>query len=343
MKDKNTTTIYDVAKASGVSVATVSRVINHYDQVKRQTSLKVLEAMELLSFDIEGARTNKTGKMHKPQNIRNLSGLFVISVPELSNTFYTDLINGAQTSAQKNGHHLLINNTLINHLNSDYYLGLLKSHNISGMILTETLSTTALQKVKSHFPIVQCSEYNEEIDNVSYVSINDSKTTYEMTNYFINKGYKKIAYITTPIIHQYAMRRKRGYLRALSDAGLAPNPHWMMELADIELDKSIVQITEMLSANPPEAIVAISDTFAAAAIKAAQRINLDIPMDISIMGIDDTPIARSTTPTISTVSQPRYHLGYTAFELLLKETQYPHLPSRQIQLDTSMIFRESTL
>lgn len=344
MDNQKQSTIYDVAAAANVSVATVSRVINHYEQVKRSTSEKVLNAMTKLSFDIEQARDASNKKRHsKPLALRKETAeLFIISIPKLTNNFYTELIEGAQAAAKKHGHHILINNTTINSLNSDFYISLLKTHNIAGMILTESMSTTALTKVKNIFPVVQCSEYNEEFDNLSYVGIDDTNATYEMTQYFISTGYRKIAYLTTPLKHQYAVRRKRGFTKALSEAGLVMNSDWIIEIDNMDFEKAVVQIQQLLNTYPPEAIIAVSDTFAAAAIKAAERSGLRVPEDIAIMGMDDTATALSATPTISTVFQPRYQLGYTAFELLLTETFHPHLPKQKILLNTHLIFREST-
>lgn len=341
---KQGATIYDVAREAGVSAATASRVINHPEQVTHKTQKKVLAAIEALAFDTEkkkevSASQSSTGFRRK----KNEQQLFILSVPHLSNVFFLDIMDGAQTAAQKNGHHLLINNTPIRSSNSDLFLSLLKSHGAAGIITTETIPSPELEKLTSLFPIVQCSEYNEEMDQISYVSINDMETAYQATKYFTENGYRHIGMLTTEAPFGFTIRRNRGYQKALSEAHIPFYPGLVACFPDMDLERSISQAEIYLRSCKPDALVCISDIYAAAAVKAAERLHICVPEQLSIIGIDDIPIASSSSPSISSMRQPRYELGYTAFEYLLEEYENPFTPKRRTFLETELILRESTL
>lgn len=343
MSEKKDVTIYDVAKVAGVSVATVSRVINHLDQVTRKTQKKVFVAMDALSFDPNQHRKKEVSSIpSKITRKKNEQQLFVLSVPHLSNVFFLDIIDGAQTAAQKNGHHLLINNTPIRETNSDLYLSMLRTHGVSGIITTETIPTPALEKISSIFPVVQCSEYNDETDNYSYVAIDDTAASYQAVKFFVENGYRNIALFTTEFHSHFTVCRNRGYQMALSEMHIPFNPILIARFPDMNLNRSIMHAEAFLRKNKPDAIICVSDIFAAATIKAAEKLNIQVPNQLAIMGMDDIPIATSSSPSISSIRQPRYQLGYTAFEFLLEEYLHPQSAKHHAFLPTKIILRNST-
>lgn len=171
-------TIYDVAREAGVSPATVSRVMNHYSQVKRDTSEKVIAAMKKLDFQrneaksasqLLGSSVNRALPSNQPR-------VFVLSVPHTASSPYAAFIEGAQTAAQKNGHHLLINSTPVDRYNFDFFIATMKSHNIAGILTTETIAAPDLSGINDHLPLVQCGEYNASVEQISSISIDDTAT-----------------------------------------------------------------------------------------------------------------------------------------------------------------------
>lgn len=337
-------TIYDIAAQAGVSVATVSRVINHFDQVSYSTRRRVLAVMESLGFDLDYYRKTapKRGSLSKKQKKTEKEQLFLLSVPSLTNIFFTDIIDGAESSARKNGHHLLVDNTSISQENIASYCAFLRKHHISGIITTAMLSTAVLKQLQETIPVVQCSEYNSEVRDISSVSIDDAAAAYHAAKFLLEKAGPKLAYFTPTLNHQFAVRRKRGFLRAMAESGIAVNHGWILELSHRQIDRAINEIEQWLSANHPDAIFCGSDFLAGAALKAAWNLHLRIPDDVSVMGFDDISMATGSLISISTVQQPRYSLGYHAFELLWQEVQDPSIPKKQLVLPTKMIFREST-
>lgn len=345
MKNTNSNiTIYDVAEKAGVSAATVSRVINHFEQVTHATRRKVLAAMDELEFDLEYYRetTSKRGTLNSKRTKIEKEQLFILSIPSLTNIFFIDVIDGAESAAKKNGHHLLVDNTPITEDNISYYCTFLKKLNVSGIITTSMLSTTLLQQLQEAVPIVQCSEYNSELNDISYVGINDTQAAYQATKFFLSKGFSKVAYFSTPLSHQFAIRRKRGYLRALEEANIPLSKEWILELPHSHIEHSIHYIEQWLQANHPDFIFCGSDYIAGATLKAAKNLNINVPEDISVMGFDDISLAAGSLTSISSIQQPKYALGYNSFELLLKEIQNPSSEKKHLLLPTKMIFREST-
>lgn len=337
-------TIYDVAKKAGVSPATVSRVINHFDQVTHATRRKVLASMEELQFDLEYYRktASRRGTLNAKRTKTEKEQLFILSVPSLVNIFFIDIIDGAESAAKKNGHHLLVDNTPITEDNISSYCAFLKKLGVSGIITTSIVTTAVLQQLQEAVPIVQCSEYNSELNDISYVGIDDTDVAYQATKLFISKGFSNIAYFSMPLNHQFAVRRKRGYLRAMAEAGIPVNSEWILELPYNNISHTIHYIEQCLRKNSPDFIFCGSDFIAGATLKAAKNLSLRIPEDISVMGFDDISMATGSLTSISTIQQPKYTLGYQAFELLLHEIETPSAPKKQLLLPTKMIFREST-
>lgn len=337
-------TIYDIANKTGVSVATVSRVINHAEQVTYTTRRKVLAVMEESGFDLEYYResTSKRGTLNQKRTRIEKEQLFLISVPSLTNIFFMDIIDGAESAARKYGHYLLVDNTPISEDNIASYCAFLKKHQISGIITTAMLSTTVLKQLQETVPIVQCSEHNSEVNDISFVAIDDVDATYQAAKLLLEKGSSEIAYFTPMLTHQFAIRRKRGYLRALAEANVPVRNDWILELPHRRIEHAINSIEQWLQTNRPDIIFCGSDFLAGATLKAAKNLGIQIPADISIMGFDDISMATGSIISISTVHQPRYSLGYHAFELLWQELQKPTAEKKQMILPTKMIFREST-
>ncbi|HHV10736.1 MAG TPA: LacI family transcriptional regulator [Clostridiales bacterium] len=347
MEGKKLPTVYDIAKKAGVSVATVSRVINHPDIVKRPTYQKVLDAMNTLGYqklassenNVHGHRSIHTYENHKSRE--NL--LFLINMPSNNNPFYGDIIEGAQSAARRHGHFLLSSCLNLNDFSIDSLFLLVNNHHISGIINTTDTPYHLLMRIQNTMPIVQCSEYNETCTSVSYVSIDDIEASRKAVEYAISTGHKKVAILNSTYRFHYADRRKTGYALALLGAGLEIVPEWVIQIPDVDFSMAYSAASKLFALpNPPDAVFTISDIFAAATIKAAAAAGLRVPQDVIVIGFDNINVSITTTPSITTVGQPRYQLGYTAFEILLNETMNPNTPKQQILLDTELIIREST-
>jgi len=339
MKEKKAT-IYDVAKFAGVSTASVSRVINHPEQVRLGTRQHIYDAMKQCSFNQK--RSYQMSSQLK-QSVSK-SKCFLLCIPTIHNPFYSDIVEGATSAAANHGHHLLVDTLSITTINIDAFLFMLKSYQIDGIILMLALPDAILTKLYQNIPLVQCSEYNEAFSDISYVSIDDTSAEYKATEYALSTGHQKIAFITSILGNHYANRRYMGLQRALNNASIHLRPDWVIQLQKIDFSLAYNAALKLLS-NPdhPDAILTVSDTFAAACIRAAMHLGIKIPQDLIVIGFDNTDITTLCSPTITTISQPRFQLGYAAFEMLLHEIEFPQADKQQLLLPTELIIRESTI
>jgi LacI family repressor for deo operon, udp, cdd, tsx, nupC, and nupG len=178
-----------------------------------------------------------------------------------------------------------------------------------------------------------------------YVSIDDIAAAHTVMNYIISYGRRRIAFVNGPIRYKYARHRLQGYYEALEKAGIKHDPKLVIQLPEINYDMAVSAVTQLLSASqqsPPDAIFCASDIFAAASIKAASRLGFSVPGKIIVTGFDNVEIASMASPTITTIDQPRFQIGFSGTELLAERIANPYVPSRGILLETSLIVREST-
>jgi len=329
MKTKSTLT--EIAEKAGVSIATVSRILNDSGRVSPSTRQKVIQAIRELDQD---------ASFHYP-------GLsyqrILVLVPDFVNPFYANIIDGIQQTAHNNQFEVFVVPTKDNYANPSYLGNMIKKENFSGVLwLSSTPSVELLSLVEQCCPIVMCCEYPEDY-SCSYVSIDDTAAGFRAVNYLASIGCRKIGMINCSLKYKYARHRREGYLQALSVAGLDYNPDWYVTIPAIDYTLAYSAILQTLTADPvPDAVFACSDVFAAAAINAAKNLGIRVPDDLSVIGVDNVEASRMTHPTITTIAQPGFQMGQQACSILVEKISNPELPPRHILLSTELIIREST-
>ena len=327
------TTIADVAKAAGVSIATVSRAMNHRHLVKPQTAEKVFAAMQALGYELP----------EFTENLVNDGGLIIVNAPSLDSPFYSEIMKGATTSASRHGYHLLIHEGPIDDTTFNSLTSLLKARQVSGLITLNYIPPALLGKLAAAVPLVQCCEYNEDFENIPFVSTDDLKSTKMVMDHIFSTGRRQIAFLSGPLNYKYTRQRKKEYLRSLENVGIEPNPNWIVHLPMINFDIAFSAATQLLrSANPPDAIFTVSDLCAAAVIKAAHQLELNVPDDLVVTGFDNVDISVMTSASITTVNLPRFQLGFIACDFLVELIGNPQAASQGMLLPTELISREST-
>ena len=331
-KTSSVPAIEQIAKKAGVSNATVSRVINGQKIVSPPTFSKVSEAMKEMGYPLDSST-----------HVANITqGIILFNVPTLENPFYHDIAMGAKKSANLHGYHCLINSQDIDVLSLDQLTKMIRRTKISGIIVTNHVAEDILNKLNMVTCVVQCCEYAANC-NLPFVSIDDYAAARSAIQHILSTGRRKIALINGPTEYKYARERKRGYLSAMESAGIEPPESWQINVPSINFEIAYSSVIQLLSSsNPPDSFFTASDVFAAAAVKAAQQIGLHVPNDIVIVGFDDLETAKMTSPTISSVKQPRYQMGYIASEILLEKVKDPNTEPRKILLASELIVRQSS-
>jgi len=329
MKTKSTLT--EIAERAGVSIATVSRILNDSGRVSPGTRQKVIQAIRDLDQD---STLRYPGQFYQR---------ILVLVPDFFNPFYANIIDGIQQTAQNNNFEIFLMPTKDNYSNPGYLVNMIKKENFSGVLwLSSTPSVELLSVVQQHCPMVMCCEYPEDFP-CSYVSIDDKTAAFRAVNYLVSTGCKKIGIVNCGLKYKYARHRREGYLQALAQAGLEYNPEWYVSIPTIDYTLAYSAILQALTADPvPDAVFACSDVYAAATINAAKSLGIRVPEQLSVIGVDNVEASRMTHPTITTIAQPGFQMGQQACSILVEKISNPELPERHILLNTELIIREST-
>ncbi|WRS26542.1 LacI family DNA-binding transcriptional regulator [Oscillospiraceae bacterium MB08-C2-2] len=324
-------TISQVAQAAGVSVATVSRVINQSADVRPDTFRHVTKIIEEMGYSPRGTlSSNRQGE------------LIIAAVPSLMDGFYGPIIDGIQAASVRHGYSLLVHN---GELTPEYFPAfkvLLSSTRSAGLISACYLAPELWAKLSGHIPIVQCHQYSEEYGG-SFVAADDFSASQNAGEYALSTGRRKIAIISGPPLYQNTIRRRQGFLAAVESAGVTVPVGWQLSVPKTSFRLAMFSATQILSAaHRPNLIYATTDVYAAAVIKAASQLGLRVPEDIMVIGSDNTDISVSTSPSITTTNLPRFQMGYTACDVLAQQLSEPDTPSQHIYLGTELIIRNST-
>lgn len=329
---RNKYTVRDIARLAGVSPATVSRVMNHRNMVEKETAERVEAAINELGYIVKETHTP-----YAPD-----CKVILVNVVQGSNPFYSEVINGAITSAAAHGFTLLVNHDTINTSSLGSFIGLVRKVQAAGLITLSQIRTDILKQLDDIVPVIQCCEYNPE-SALPYVSIDDRAAAERAVEYLIHAGRHKIAMINGPLSYKYARERLEGFQEAMDSAELSVPSSWVLQVPEVSYDMACTVAGQLFHYDTqPNAVFAASDLFAAAVINAAEKSGLRVPEDLMVIGFDDLPLCQMTRPSITSVSQPKFQLGYTACEYLIEAVQNPEARTRSSLLSTDLIIRGST-
>lgn len=332
MGKKTQPTYVQLAAASGISVATISRMMSGSSRVSEKAQRKIVQALTSLGYNPESILPHPA-----------TDGNFILfNIPNLANPFYSLIIQGARDAAKRSGYTLLINEDAIDDATIEAYLMMIKKIKPAGLIITNSVSPVILNRLDALVPIVQCCECNENL-SIPFVTIDDAEAAKYAVEHLISLGCKRIAFLNGPLSYKYARNRLAGYTNALESAGRKAEAELTVQLGEINYDMALSAAYQLLnSSNRPDAFFCSSDVYAAAVIKAAKKVNLSVPNDIAVIGFDNTEISSMCTPSITTVNQPRYQMGLVGCDMLTERINDKTLPVRGMYLETELIVRESS-
>ena len=313
----STVSIKDVARIAGVSIATVSRCINEPDRVRLNTRAKVQSAIEQTGYSPNTlAQSFRRGKTH----------VIMVVLPSVGDPFFTEVMKGIREVASNNGYTLLINETQFNTITADEIGSIVVSRQADGIILLAAMSPfgTRVLSAKSQraLPmVIGCETVSPELNSYPGIHIDNISAAREATNYLLELGHDKIAFIYGEHKTLLTMDRERGYREAMREAGKIIDNGWVVE-GGLTLDGAIDATDKLLAQpNPPTAIFCANDEMAMGCLHAVKDAGLDVPGDISVIGFDDNRYARVMDPPLTTIAQPAEKIGQRVMERLLKEIE----------------------
>lgn len=329
-------TIKDVAREAGVSIATVSRVLNNKEWVKDETRDKILAVVEKMNYV-----TNFSAK-----NLRNnKSNSIGVIVPEVSVPFYAQIIKGIENKANEMNLRLIVcdaDNNLDKELD---FARFLYDSSIDGLILIIPLmSNEEIVKMKHDKRPVVVFGRNMEEYNIPSITVDNTLGVYHAVKHLHSHGFTKIAFIggnETEKLDRW--ERIQGYKQALKECDLEFRPDYLENGLYQEEAASSAFIRLMKLSDPPNAIFCGNDEMALGVLKAARKLGIKIPEQVGLIGFDNIPVCQYTSPTLTTINQPTYTIGNLCCKKLIyslnnrdEDTHYTNLVIRP-----DLVIRES--
>lgn len=326
-------TIKDIAERCGVSVSTVSRVLNDHPDVSSGVREKVMQVIR----EVHYVPNNSARDLVRPQS--NTIGLVVRGI---GNPFFTEVIRSIENAVGQAGYTLIFHQIASGEDELSAGAALVQSKKLRGLILLGgCFDYSAEQIAVLKVPFVCCSYTNSfgglREDMYSSVTINDQKEAYKATEHLIRQGHRKIAMLLdSKEDHSVAELRYGGYRQALADHGIPLEEGLVAETGKYEMASAYESMRQLLRRRKDvTAVFAIADSMAMAAIKALSDEGWRVPEDCSVIAIDGIPMSAYTVPTLTTLVQPAAELGEDSVQILLDMVER-HAGNRHVELETTL-------
>ena len=325
--------IQDVAKRAGVSVATVSRVLNHSAVVLPKTEQQVYKAVAELNY--KPLRVQKHPP--KPSNI-------MVLIPDISNNFYSVIVEGIGDYCVNTGRNMLLCNTNYSRKKELEFLDMMKNNVAQGVIFFDPeLYQEELLRISEKYPVIQCCEYLENVP-ISHISIDNKAATKEAMRHLLGLGHTRIGLITGHNSFLSTKQREKVYYQTLEEHNLPIRKEYVIAAHKYDFKNGLRAMKQLLQLDePPTAVFALSDFLAIGAVFSAKSAGLKVPDDIAVMGFDGIDYAAMYMPSITTVSQPCYDLGYNAMDMLSKKIDGLEERTQSVFLEHELKIRASTV
>jgi len=323
--------IKDVAAQAGVSTATVSRAMSQPDKVADKTRERVLKAVKSCGY-----KMNTSARQFRRQRTETV----LVVVPDIGNPFFSNIIKGIETCAAQHNYRVVLGETGTGASEAQSYAGYMHQQHADGAILLSAEGAENYITHSSDTPVVMACEYLPKFPCPT-VRIDNARAAQDATSHLLELGHRRIAFINGPTPSPLSKDRLKGYRRALKSAEIAIEKE-LIVVGDYSPESGYRCTRQLLAmATPPTAIFTSSDPMAIGAMRAAGECGQKIPRDLSLVGFDDIRFAEFTTPSLTTIHQPREQIGSTAMEQLLQLLQGKK-PRQDSLLAHELKVREST-
>ena len=335
-------TIKEVAEEAGVSITTVSHVINDTRYVSDDLTEKVFRAMKDLNY-----RPNNVARSLRSGRTKTIG----LIVPDISNPFFAEFSRKIEDIGFKFGYNVILCNADEDNKKEQIYIDVLLSKQVDGLIFFATGDSQDVKKTlyKYDVPVVITDREAEGI-KTDLVLIDNQRGGYQATNYLLSLNHKRIGCISGPSLIRPSAQRVEGYLQALEEAGIEPD-HALIRMGNFRFHSGETEMLALMDLpDPPTAVFVCNDVMALGAMRGVQGAGMRIPEDVSIIGFDNSPLSSMVFPQLTTISQPIKEMADLTVELLIEKINLKENQKRQkdlkpefkrIVLDTSLVIRGS--
>lgn len=309
--EKKKITIVDVAKKLGVSISTVSRALQDHPTISQKTKKLVKKTVAELNYSPNNvAASLRKGKVNS----------IGVIIPKINSTFMSNCIFGIESITYPAGYNLIICQSNENYEKEVHNIRTLIDSQVSGIILSlsnDTIDTEHLKNViNKNIPLVMFDRVDETL-GVDCIVNDDSEISKDIVEHFANQGYKKIAIISGPV-HIYVYKnRLEGYINGLNQFNLEKQDEWIIK--GIQTTSEAFEATKKLfrNSNSPDAIFCTSDTIALGVIQAIEKMGLNVPNDVGVIGYSNDIFSEIITPSLTSVEQFPKDIGANAARIML--------------------------
>jgi LacI family transcriptional regulator len=326
--------IKDVAKEAGVSIATVSRVLNDVDVVNEETKKKVQDAIKKLGY-----RPNIVARSLKTQRTKTVG----ILIPDISSQLYPEIVRGTEDVANIYDYNIILCNSDSDLEKEKEYLRVLKEKMVDGLLyMSSSLEPEIVSLIKELELATVLVETTDKEKTFPSVSIDNREAGYDAVSYLLNKGNTKIAYVG---VHKDAVNaaaaRYFGYEDALKEKGIAIDEN-LIYFGEVKAKEGYEGIKTILEKTEIDAVFCASDELAMGAINGLRDKGISVPEEVDVIGFDDIYTASLFYPKLTTVAQPMYDMGSVGMRMLIKLINKKELEEKTYILPYELIERDST-
>ena len=325
-------TIAQIAQIAGVSVPTVSKVLNGRTDVAPQTRERIERVIEENGFvRNRAARALRKGK----------TGLVDLILPRMDDEYFLPIIEGVSQVLSTAGVRLVLSSTHYHPEEEVRWLETVTDHSTDGILLVLSSEEAMSYLAHAGLPYVLIHNQGDQRGNIPSVRITSWEGGFVATQYLISLGHRRIAYIGKTAIAQDAIERIAGYRAALDIADIPLDPQLQCEGEFDEIDGYVGTKALMALPDPPTAIFAGNDRQAVGVYRALHELNINVPDEMSVIGFDNLPYTEIMHPPLTTVHAPRLELGRRAATMLLHLINEEPVEMMRVVLPTEFVQRQS--
>ncbi len=325
--------IADVAREAGVSPMTVSRVVRDKEDVSPKTRAKVLEVVERLGYQPNGIARGL---------VTQRTGTIGLVMPDVANPFFSDIALAVETEAYEENYNVFLCNTSEDPKREIDILNSLYEKRVDGIIVCSSrLPEEKLRESIQCCPAAVLTNRRLQNSDVSAVLVDHYQGGYDAARYLIERGHRKIGFLSGPDMSHGGYQRAEGFYAAATEAGVSLDSNWRIACSPTTEDGFRTTIELLTDYSDLTALFCYNDLIAAGALQACAELNLRVPDDIAIIGFDDIPLSALVTPALTTCRVPRFIVGIRAANLLFTKLKDMQTTPEEIVMRPELVVRDS--
>lgn len=313
------TTLKDIAEHVGVSISTVSRVLNNDTRraIHSETRQKIWDAATLLGYQTDGARDSSRKGKAKKTAVAKVGCIVAVPQNKYNHPYFSPILEGIEQGLSDHGCELAYIHTGDDLKKPGMLQKVIFESQINGLILVEGVDESTYDYIRKHVPnLVGIDISDEKVPRVGYDRLTAAK---HAVRHLIERGHEKIGYIGGPGLSMIMEKEKRfrGFREAMEEAGVSIGKNWVLDTG-WDVEKSYEMMKQVLEGEGdiPTAFFAASDMMAISAMRAVHELGLRIPQDVAFASIDNIEVSQYSSPPLTTIHMPKFEIGWVASKML---------------------------